>query len=283
GEPLYPIKRGIEQVTTAARFSDASQGRALLDQAATRLEEVRALEAQGSADPDLVAETVDAFNQAADEGSTKLFDSFQAGGDQSDIATVRDFAATQMADVADMSASADTVTDDLLLGVADTLADIDQQARALCGTCGPGEALAPPDALSAGAGAATMANLIARPVSQAQSDIDAATAARLRALTGKAETSAGEIPLLPGAGATTGGLPGTSSDAGEPLKSIVTSDGHLLPTVQSGAAVDDLVTGVTKTLDEVTGGATAPVTDPVGTAVKDLGKTVGGITEPLLP
>ncbi len=115
GDALYPIKRGIEQVTTAARLSDASQGKALLDQAATRLEEVRALQAQGSADPDLIAETVDAFNAAADSGSEKLFNSYQASGDQADITTVRDFTASQMADVDDLSAGADTVTNDLLL------------------------------------------------------------------------------------------------------------------------------------------------------------------------
>ncbi len=287
GETLYPIKRGIEQVTAAARFDDASQGKALLGQATTRLEEVRALQAQGTADPDLVAETVDAFNRAADEGSAKLFTSYQAGGDQADINAVRDFTATQMADVDDLSASADTVTDDLLLGAADTLADIDQQARALCGVCGPGEALAPPEALSSGAGAATMATLIARPVSQAQSDIDAATAAKLRKLKGQAETKAGDIPIvLPGSGGTTTpGLPGTTGDPGEPLKSIVTPDGQLLPTIKSGAAVDDLVDGVTKTLDEVTGGtgATAPLTDPLGKVVKDLGKAVGGATGSILP
>jgi hypothetical protein len=283
GESLYPIKRGIEQVTTAVHLGEASQGRALLDQAATRLDEVRALQAQGSADPDLVAETVAAFNRAADEGSAKLFDSFQSGGDQGDITTVRDFTAAQMADIDELSSVADTVTDDLLLGAADTLADIDAQARDLCASCG-GDALAPPAALSAGAGAATMASLIARPVAQAQSDIDAATAAKLRKLQGQAETKAGEIPVvLPGGGTTTGGLPGATGAPGEPLKSIVTPDGHLLPTVQSGAAVDDLVTGVTKTLDQVTQGATAPVTDPVDETVDKVGDAVGDLTDPLLP
>ncbi len=129
GETLYPIKRGIEQVTTAAHFGDAAQGRALLGQAATRLDEVRALQAEGNADPDVISQTMDAFRTAADSGSEKLFSSYQSSGDQADITAVRDFTAAQMADVAAMSTGADTVTNDLLVDAADTLADIDAQAR----------------------------------------------------------------------------------------------------------------------------------------------------------
>ena len=114
GETLYPIKRGIEQVTTAAHFGDAAQGRALLGQAATRLDEVRALQAEGNADPDVISQTMDAFRTAADSGSEKLFSSYQSSGDQADITAVRDFTAAQMADVAAMSTAADTVTNDLL-------------------------------------------------------------------------------------------------------------------------------------------------------------------------
>jgi hypothetical protein len=286
GDELYPIKRGIEQVTNAARFNDASQGKALLDQAATRLEEVRALQAQGSADPDLVAETLDAFRTSADSGSEKLFASYQADGDQGDITTVRDFTSTQMADVAEMSTTADTATDDLLRFAADTLADIDAQARGLCVDCSPSKPVAPPDALTSSAGAASMANLIARPVAQAQNDIDAATARQIAAIKARAEEHADEIPKLPTGTdptKTTNVLPGTSGDPGEPLKSTITSDGKLLPTVTSGVAIKDLVTGVTGTVDQATGGATAPVTKPLGDAAKKLGDALGDTTDQILP
>jgi hypothetical protein len=283
GDELYPIKRGIEQITTAARFNDASQGKALLGQAATRLEEVRALQAQGSTDPDLIAETLDAFGDAADSGSKKLFTDYQAGGNQDDIINVRDFTSSQMADVADMTTSADTATNDLLLDAADTLADIDQQARVLCGPCDPSKAVAPPGALSAGAGAAGMANLIARPIAQAQSDI--VTAQQIAALQKRAEKHAGEIPQLPTGtdGTTTTGLPGTTGDPSEPLTSTITSDGKLVPSVTSGVAVTDLVSGVTGTVSQTTGGATDPVTKPLDDAVKKLGDAVGDTTDQLLP
>ena len=292
GEPLYPIKRGIEQINTAVRFNDASQGNALLGQAATRLDEVRELQAQGSADPDLIAETIDAFRSAADSGSSKLFSSYKSSGDQSDITTVRDFTAAQMSDVTKMSTGADTTTNDLLLDAADTLADIDQQAQVLCGACGPGKAVAPPQALSNGAGAASMSSLIARPVTQAQQQakaIAAAQAERIKQLQSGAQEQANALPQLPTTtkddGTTTYyyGWPGSSQDPSDPFGGTVTPDGKLLPTVTTGAAVKGLVSGVTGTLDQATGGATAPVTKPLGDTVKKVGDTVGKTTDGLLP
>ena len=47
GDPLYPVKRGVEQAGAAVRMSDAAEGEALLRQSATRLDEVRALQAKG--------------------------------------------------------------------------------------------------------------------------------------------------------------------------------------------------------------------------------------------
>ena len=287
GDALYPIKRGIEQVTTAAHLSDASRGKALLDQAATRLEEVRALQAQGTADPDLVTETIDAFNAAADSGSAKLFASYQSNGDRADITTVRDFTAAQMADVNAMAASADTVTNDLLVDAADTLADIDEQARGLCASCDPGKPVEPPTALSAGA--ATMADLIARPVSQVQADahtIAAARAARIKALQEKAQEQADTIPQLPGG--TTGDdttlvFAGSSGKPGDPLTSTIAPDGKLLPAISSGAAVPNLVSGLTAPLDTATSGAAQVVTKPLGDAAKKVGDTVGDATSGLLP
>ncbi len=280
GDGLYPVKRGIEQVTAAVRFNDASEGRALLDQASTRLDEVGALQAQGSADPDLIAQALTDFNEAADAGSTKLFTSYQASGDQSDITTVRDFTATQMADVAALTTTADTATDDGLLEVADTLATIDEEARVLCSSCGPGQALAPPDALSAGAAAVSMRTLIARPATQAQADIDA-LAAQIAALQERAEKSAGEIPKITTPTGTTSALPGRP-EPGEPVNSTVTPDGKLVPSVTSGAAVDDLVNGVTGTLPEVTG-KVAPDGSPLEETGKKLTDAVDEVTGSLLP
>jgi hypothetical protein len=285
GDPLYPIKRGIEQVTTAAHFGDASQGKALLGQAATRLDEVRALQAEGNANPDVINQTMDDFRSAADSGSEKLFASYQTDGDQADITAVRDFTTAQMADVAAMSTSANTVTNDLLLSAADTLADIDAQARGLCAACQPTAPLATPQALTAGAGAASFANLLASPVSQVKTEaatIAAAREARIRALQQVAQHQADTLPVLPTGtkpdGTPNYSLPSTPGSAENPLTHVITPDGKLLPTVTSGAAVKDLVSGVTSTVSTVTGGATDPLTKPLDDAVKQLGDTVGKAT-----
>ncbi len=287
GEPLYPVKLGVEQAGAAVRMSDAAEGEALLRQAATRLDEVRALQAQGSADPELLATTLDSFRTAADEGSQKLFTAYQAEGNSQDITTVRDFTAAQMAEVAALAArTSNPSTDESLLDAADTLADIDQQARVLCGTCGPEAALAPPEALSAGAGAAAADNLLARPAKQAQVDVAAVEAARnaaLKAGASAAEATASTIPQLE---ATTGAVAGAAGSAAErpPVASTISKDGSLVPSVTSAGkgAVKDLVTGVTGTVTDTTGKVVKPGT-PLDKVVDGLTGTLDKTTDELLP
>ncbi len=287
GEPLYPIKRGVEQAGAAVRMSEAAEGEALLRQAATRLDEVRSLQAQGSPDPDLLASTVDSFRTAADEGSQKLFTAFQTENNAQDITTVRDFTSRQMAEVAALSASTPSATtDDLLLDAADTLADIDQQALVLCATCGPATAVAPPAALSAGAGAPSVDNLLARPVAQAQLDIEALEAARdaaLKAGASAAEATASTIPQNQGlTGAAGGATSGSSAADRPPVSSTITEDGGLVPSLPSGgAAVKDLVSGVTGTVKDATGKVVTPGS-PVDETLKDLTDTLDKTTEGLL-
>ena len=282
GEALYPIKRGVEQVGTAVRVGDVSKGNALLDQAATRLDEVGALQAEGSRDSALITTTVDSFNSAADAGSEKLFAAYAESGDTKPIITVRAFTAQQMADLADLSGTSAS-TDEVLLDAADTLADIDLRARALCGVCGPRATLAPPGALSAGAGAATVENLLSRPVSQAQLDIDQTEAVRLARLKAAAEESAGTIPkpdALTDAG-TASGLP-TASTQDAQVTSTITSDGRLVPSPSSGAAVKDLVSGVTGSVKDVPTKVT-PGKTPIDPTVKGLTDTLDKTSDDRLP
>jgi hypothetical protein len=281
GEALYPVKRGVEQVTTAAHLSDAGKGKALLDQAATRLQEVRDLQAQGSPDAELVASTLDSFRTAAEDGSDKLFASYQATSDTEDITAVRTFTAEQMKGISELSGTS-SATDELLVDAADTVADIDQQARVLCAACEPGTALSLPEALSAGAGGASVESLLARPVNQAQVDIAAADKARVARLKALAEKRAGEVPTAATSGVT--GAPDTIAAEGEKLTSTITPDGKLAPALPTSGtqAVKGLVSGVTSTVTgvttSVTGGKTA--LDPV---VKGLTDTVDGLVDDVRP
>ena len=283
GDPLYPIKRGAEQAGAAMRMSEAAEGEALLKQAATRLEEVRSLQAQDSPDPELLASTVDSFRTAAEQGSEKLFKAYQAEGNTQDITTVRDFTSEQMADVAALAGStSNTATDEILLDAADTLADIDQQALVLCGSCGSEAALALPDALSSGAGADTVDNLLARPVSQAQADIaavEAAHNAKLKAGASIAEATAGTIPQFKDPNGA-GGSGGSAEDP-PPVASTISQDGSLVPSLPTGGeAVKSLVSGVTGTITDATGQVITPGS-PLDDVVNGLTGTVDQATEDL--
>ncbi len=277
GDSLYPIKRGAETLGTAVRIGDASTGRALLGQAENRLGEASDLLAAGSTGSPLVVSTLDSFRNAANQGSDKLFTAYQRDADAADVVTVRRFAAAQMAVIAGMAANSDATTIGMLIDAADSLADIDQQARVLCGECGTTPPVAPPASLAAGAAAASLDNLITRPIAQAQTDIEAATLAELQAA---AERQAGEIPKVdPNQGST--GSSGTPSRAG-PLTSTITGDGELLPSLTTGAAVTDFVTGVTGTLAGVTGDGSAPGT-LLGSTKDGLTSTVDKVTGKLNP
>ena len=108
---------------------------------------------------------------------------------------------------------ADTVTNDLLRRRRRHPGRHRRSRPATCAArCAPTKPLASPNALSAGAGAATVANLLARPVSQVKTEaatIAAARAARIKALRANAESQASKFPLLP-AGTNPDGTPNYS-------------------------------------------------------------------------
>lgn len=282
GEALYPVKRGTESLAIALRFGDSAKGSALLGQAATRLQEVHDLQANGPASAALVAETIDSFRSSASEGADKLFTAYQAGGDSADITRVRTFTSQQMAELATLSPR--TLPSEVLVDAADTLAELDQQARVLCGDCGPRAPLLPPANLSAEAAAAAAANLLARPVTQAQADIALADARRLAQLQRQAESTAPTIPqVTPVKPAGPGGGSGASTPArGSQVTSTITGDGDLVSTTTTSGknAVKGLVAGVTGTL--TSGGAKAPSSGvpstPLDPAIKRLHDALEGAT-----
>ncbi len=286
GDPLYPVKRGVEKAGAAVRVSESAKGEALLDQASNRLGEVRSLQSGDSPDPKLLAETVESFRSAADRGAQKLFTAYQAEGNAQDIDTVRAFTSEQMADVAALAASnPNAATAEMLRDAADTLADIDQQARVLCGSCGSEAALAPPQALSSGTGAATVDNLLARPVTQAQVDAKAVEAARDAALKSGASLAEATASTIPQVDETTGAAGGESgrAEGPPPVNSTVTENGSLVPSLPAGgdSAVGDLVSGVTGTVKGVTGQVKTGT--PVDKVVEGLTDTLDDTTKKLLP
>ncbi len=291
GEALYPVKRGVESAATAVHFGDAAKGTSLLGQAATRLDEVSDLRAGGSSDVVLLGSTLDAFRSAADEGSAKLFTAYQSDSNPEDIVAVRAFTAQQMQQIAALSGSSARL-DALLVEAADTVADIDQQARVLCSACAPQESLSPPESLAAAAAAASAANLLARPVSQAVADIalvQKAQDAQLADLRSEAQKAAGELPKVTPDEVTGGaaGLPDVSPQDG-PVRSTITSDGTLVPSLTTGGGVKGLLDGVIGTAPAPTSGlvpapAVPTLPAPVQDGLQDLGDQAKKVTGDLLP
>lgn len=295
GDALYPVKRGIEDVRTAAQLGDAGTGRSLLDEAAARLDEARELQ-RSQADPLLVAGAVADFRTAAGDGAAHLFRAYADSGHRADVSTVRTFVQTHMGQVSTMARTGDQGVDDVLLEAADTLATLDQQAHDLCASCGPGPVAQVPITLASASGAATINNLLARPVAQASADLaqqaqqarvaraaraQKALQRRLRATAQDAERAAEGTTSQPSTPAT----PGTTTGATRgPVTSTLTPSGGLVPSVtgSAGSAVTGLVRGVTGTVRTVTktdtplDPALSGLTDTVDGAADGLTGTLGG-------
>lgn len=136
GEALYPIKRGIEQAEVGLSMSAAGKGRDLLGQASDRLVEVEGLLASESVQSaPRVPETLVAFSESAEAGSSLLLESFRESGDREAVATVRTFANEAMVVLEDLAGEVPTEAQGELAEAALLLGDIDARATALCGSC----------------------------------------------------------------------------------------------------------------------------------------------------
>lgn len=286
GDPLYPVKRGTEQVGTSFTLGAAQKGRSQLDHAGTRLDEAGQLLEQ-DADDRLVVGALRDFQAEATEGSDRLFSAYDAEQRPEDVADVRRFAAAQMRTVDSLADSdTDPVVAAALVDVADTLADLDARAVRLCASCSPGPELTTPTSVAAGAGGTSVDSLLARPVMQARLDREALQALeteQLRKLREAAQRSAGDLAEVPDMSRS---VPPVEVDQHGPVTSTLTSaDAPSVPRL-SDKPVRDLVDGVTGTLSGVTGtvGSVVPKT---GTSaddlVDDLDDTVSGVTDGLLP
>jgi hypothetical protein len=292
GDPLYPLKLGIEQASLAVHTSDAGKGADLLGQAGTRLDEVRSLLADDGS-PAEVESTLQGFTTTADRGSALLFRSYQQNGDDQSIATVRSFASQQMAALADLAPSAPRQTADAFQQAADEVAAIDQQARVLCVACTRAGPLAVPDDLVGPTSAASLDTLIRHPARMAQAQARAA-----RALAAAAEAAdrtaarqpAGSPHRTSGGGATTS-TPGqddrstqlvTSSRPVKDLVDGVTGKGGgltsgLRDTVKG--VTSGVTSGATGGVDATLGGGSDTLTDQLGDTVDGtVGGLLGGLT-----
>ena len=266
GDGLYPLKRGLEHVGERLNLSDAGRGRDLLGQATARLGEVDTLLERDASDAQ-VAATLRSFTSSAGDGADVLFRTYQRDGDDADIATVRDFAGTEMGVLTDLSANAPSSLQSDFAEAAQLLSDLDQQATTLCGDCGPRGPLGLPARLRPVSHESALVDLLAATPPEHRLDAGEPVRAPVRAAAGDAtsgapvstaDTSAITPPRLetswaPDAPGSSGGTATSNGTGSDPSSGPL---GGTLPTPSAPASglpnVDDVTDQVKKDLGSVT-------------------------------
>lgn len=139
GEPLYPLKRGIERAEVALSLNEAGKGGDLLGQASGRLAEVEGLlDSEGTQAGPRVADTLATFAATADEGAALMFEAYRQSGDSEPVEDVRRFAADAIDALENLADSVPAGAHADLAAAATVLRDIDAAATELCASCAAG-------------------------------------------------------------------------------------------------------------------------------------------------
>jgi hypothetical protein len=259
GDALYPIKRGLESAQVSFKTSDAAKGQDLIKQAGTRLDEIDGL--MGSGDSSTrIAHTLSSYEHSATSGADLLFVSYQRDGDVGDLSALRGAFTDQMAQLKQLAAQAPASAQPDFASALALLADLDQQARVLCGNCGPDSG---PVDFTDLTSAPALTSLLTQPVAAAAAD---AAKSQAEALANKANEIAKNTKPSP----TTTQTPSTRDEGGLPgvdVPSVPSATGGLSTTVNTvTGGVKDLLDGVGSS----TGGVLTPVTDTVDQTIDTL-------------
>ena len=255
GDPLYPIKRGIESAQVSMNSSDAAKGHDLISQATTRLHEVDGLMSDGDS-TSRINHTLASFQRSATSGADLLFVAYQRDGDPEDLAALRGTFQQQTDLLKSLGAQAPATSQPDFAAATALLADLDQQARVLCGNCGPSTGSTNFTDLSS---SSALESLLAAPAAAAAA---ADQRKQTESLANKADEIAKNTPQA--SGETTAPTPTT--------RGVDTSlpDVHLPPLSGQGSALDNTVNnvsggvqGLLGTVSTATGGVLTPVTDTV--------------------
>ena len=254
GDALYPIKRGIESAQVSLNTSDAAKGQDLVAQAGTRLDEIAGLVGKRDASSQ-ITQTLDSYKRSVAGGADLLFVAYQRDPSASDLAGLRSSLSEQGDRLRQLAGQAPAGTLPDFRSASSLLADLDQQARVLCGNCGPDSAATDLTDLSSSA-----------PLDSLLNDPADAAAARqqkeLAELAAKATEIAKQTPKTPST-PTAGTAPIVRDGSGQvrpgvSVPSVPTQSGSLTGTVTT-------VTGTVQGLVDSVGSATGltPVTDAV--------------------
>ena len=136
GDPLYPLKRAIENAQTGVQSDEEAKGKSMLENASGRLDEVDQLSREND-DAATISETLQTFTAQASEASELLLSDYAETGQQESVDDLRNFTADSMAALTALESLIPEDARASLIRAAQTLAQIDQQALRACPTCGP--------------------------------------------------------------------------------------------------------------------------------------------------
>jgi hypothetical protein len=136
GEPLYPLKRAIENAQTGVQVNEDAKGKTLLENASGRLEEVDQLSRE-SDDAQTISETLQTFTDQASEASDLLLADYAETGKADSVERLRHFAVDSMRTLTDLESLVPEDARASLIQAAQTLTQIDQEALLACPSCGP--------------------------------------------------------------------------------------------------------------------------------------------------
>jgi hypothetical protein len=273
GDPLYPLKRAIENAHTGLTMGDQAKGTTLLSSAQDRLDELTRLSARGD-DQDAMSQTLNDFTDQATQASDLLLADYAQSGHASSVAELRDFAATSLDALADLAPQVDGDAHGALIHAAGVLTQIDAAAERACSQCGGAGISDLPAILTAGGLVTPTPSSVTVPSGTITSTNDSAAGGKRSTKHHKGGKQAGPL-ALPSAGSSTGA--GTTQDPLTGLGNAVTGGGNGSASTSNGGSGGGLLPGLP---GSSAGAGTGDPLGDLGDAVDDTVPGVGGTLKP---
>ena len=138
GDPLYPVKRALENTQAGFSVGDDAKGETILGNASGRLDEVDELARRDDPDAKLVTQTLNTFTDQATQAGDLLMTDYEQHGHEQSIQQVHEFAAEAMGSLSELKPVIPPAAHDALVNAAQVVFAIDAAAQNVCPDCGAG-------------------------------------------------------------------------------------------------------------------------------------------------
>jgi hypothetical protein len=251
GEPLYSVKRAIENVRTGFTPSDSGKGSALLGDARTRLNEVGRL-ARGSNDNSAeINHTLDAFSTQAKKASDLLLSNYEQHQDTASIEKLQHFTTASIDQLTVLEPLLPDASKQALTEAAQTVLTIDTATHNACPGCGGSPITSLPESLL---------TPVSTTLSSLTKSLQDSTPHPSKAKTKKPSTTLPSVPadlgpanVVPSTKPSSQPSPSTDPSSGSnPITKVLPTKPATTPTTL-GEVVQGTVDGLTGTVDGVLG------------------------------